>query len=1061
MSVTLRHRLDEQGGLRLLDDAARDAVARLAVTIELAPGDVLVDVGAPEPGLVYVATGRLDIVKQSPGGDWVGVDSLHPGAVQGRLGAERDRSSKVRLQAAEEPATIQLIDAQRFAAHLAAEPAVAARVAEAERLSDIVGFLRSSDVLSAAPKEELWEIAREAEEIALDPGRRLIQQGANEDWVFIVRDGRLAVTREEAPSVRLTVMKTGDIVGEMAVLSGDPRTANVDALETVRAYRIAGGVFRAVMDRQAAFMSGLKDLMAGRLRSVEEEAARAVADQEKAANATESSTEAPASPPSEAAPAERRVEASVAADARRTKREAPKVIEGPKRSTAVKVLRAALSLPAYPAIRQHSQMDCSAACLVTVAKYYGKTVSLNIAREMARVRQDGASMTNVMRAAHEMGFKTEAFISSITQLRDKKLPCIANWKGYHWIVVYEVTDSHVTVADPAEGLVRHPIDDFVEGWSRYTIFLEPTEKFAAFPESKPSIAAFFPYFRPHKRTIWELFAGAVFLQVLALFGPLFGKFVVDEVILKADAQWLTIALMVMVVVLLLNMLMDYVTDIIALNMTLGVNYEMISDVYRRLLRLPLSYFEARQIGDVTNRLEQHEEITQFITEDGLDTFINLLTAVAFTAVMFYLNTWLAAGAIAILFLNIGIVRFISPRVRQLDRETFVKEAAFESHTIESMRGAMTLKTLGADHQARWKYEEHFAGVTNLQFKEAKLSQGAEILAGLVDSLSDIIVLFIGGLFVMAGELTIGGLVAFTVLANGVQDPINALIGKWDEIQEVLVAVERLNDVREKEPEYDPDFDRENKVHLPSLQGHFQFRNVTFRYEDDDPDNVVQGLSLTIEPGQKVAFVGPSGCGKSTIIKLLFGFYKPKEGAVLADGFDYADVALPSLRRQIAMVPQESLIFRGSVRDNIAMARAGATLEDVVAAAKKADAHDFIGKMPGGYEAELVEQGANLSGGQKQRINLARAFLRDAPVLVLDEATSALDVETERVVMETILETYADRTVLMIAHRLSTVRKADLIVVLNDGLIVEQGTHEELIEARGFYYHLSARQMSAA
>ncbi|MEQ8602051.1 MAG: peptidase domain-containing ABC transporter [Marivibrio sp.] len=1048
MSVTLRQRLDEQDALRLLDDGARDEVAGLATVIQLAPGDVLVDVDAPAPGLVYVAAGRLDIVKPAPGGDWVGVDSLHPGAVQGRLGASADRASKVRLQAAETAATLELIDAQRFAAYLASNPSAAARMAEAERLSDIVGFLRSSEVLSAAPKEELWAIAREAEEIALAPGERLIRQGAQEDWVFIVREGRLAVAREEAPSVRLTVMKTGDIVGEMAVLSGEPRTANVDALEAVRAYRIQGGVFRAVMDRQAAFMSGLRDLMAGRLRNVEEEAVRAAADQETAPDAPVAGPQPQAA--AEAAPSERRA-----------KREAPKVIEGPKRSTAVKILRAALSLPAYPAIRQHSQMDCSAACLVTVAKYYGKTVSLNVAREMARVRQDGASMTNVMRAAHEMGFKTEAFISSITQLREKKLPCIANWKGYHWIVVYEVTDSHVSVADPAEGLVRHPIDHFVENWSRYTIFLEPTEKFAAFPESKPSIAAFFPYFRPHKRTIWELFAGAVFLQVLALFGPLFGKFVVDEVILKADAQWLTIALMVMIVVLLLNMVMDYITDIIALNMTLGINYEMISDVYRRLLRLPLSYFEVRQIGDVTNRLEQHEEITQFITEDGLDTFINLLTAVAFTAVMFYLNAWLAAGAIAILFLNIGIVRFISPRVRQLDRESFVKEAAFESHTIESMRGAMTLKTLGADHQARWKYEEHFAGVTNLQFKEAKLSQGAEILAGLVDSLSDIIVLFIGGLFVMAGELTIGGLVAFTVLANGVQDPINALIGKWDEIQEVLVAVERLNDVREKEPEYDPDFDRENKVHLPSLQGHFQFRNVTFRYEDDDPDNVVQGLSLTIEPGQKVAFVGPSGCGKSTIIKLLFGFYKPKEGTVLADGFDYADIALPSLRRQIAMVPQESLIFRGSVRDNIAMARAGATLEEVVVAAKKAEAHDFITKMPGGYEAELVEQGANLSGGQKQRINLARAFLRDAPVLVLDEATSALDVETERVVMETILDVYADRTVLMIAHRLSTVRKADLIVVLNDGLIVEQGTHEELIEARGFYYHLSARQMAAA
>ncbi|MBL4693432.1 MAG: peptidase domain-containing ABC transporter, partial [Magnetovibrio sp.] len=494
------------------------------------------------------------------------------------------------------------------------------------------------------------------------------------------------------------------------------------------------------------------------------------------------------------------------------------------------------------------------------------------------------------------------------------------------------------------------------------------------------------------------------------------------------------------------------------------NFNMVSHMYSRLLRLPLPYFEARKVGDITNRLEQHEQITEFITEDGLDTFINLLTAVAFAILMFMFNVWMSFAAIGFLLLNFFVVRYISPRLRQVERESFVKEADQESHTIESLQAAGTLKTLGAQHQSRWKYENNFAAVANLEFKEAKLSQVAGIITTMLDSLGDAAILFLGGYFVMDGQITIGDLVAFQVFANGVQGPIEALVGKWDEIQEVRIAVERMNDVLEKEPEFpdedSPEAQESQKVHLPRLLGQIEFSNVTFRYEPDDQSNVIQAVSLNIEPGQKVAFVGASGCGKSTLIKLLYGFYPLSSGQIFMDGFNQRDVTLKSLRKQISMVPQTSLMMHATVRDNIAMARPSATLDEIIEAAELAQAHEFITKMPGGYNAMLDERGTNLSGGQRQRLCLARAFLQHASILVLDEATSALDVETERLIMDNINTQFKDRTVLMIAHRLSTIRKADVIVVLNNGLIAEQGTHDELMHHKGLYYSLNGQHQAA-
>ncbi len=1047
MAAGLAERLQEHPDFRTLKAEDCAAIARLAKAVSADPSEVLNDIGEPDDGFYFVVSGTLDLVTGGEEGQRVVIDSLREGALEDCDILDPEEMIDYRLQAGSEPALLQHLGKKDVLDFLDSNPDVKAQIEEARKLRDVLDFLGHCKSLEGIPREGLATLARHVAEEDVKAGAFAIKQGDTDDSLFFVKKGLFVITRDEAPSVRIDTSGAGSILGEIAVLTGDARGANVIADEDSIIYRVPGDAFRSVVEEHKALMEQIQGVMSERHKRGSRKLAKAQKDAQKDAQK------------SETAPSSDDGNKEDKQDSRRRKAEVETV--SIKRGWLAKRAR-------LPAVRQHSQMDCSAACLSTICKYYGKEVSINTTREIARVKQEGASMTNVMRALSEIGFKNEAFISSMDQLREKqaegKLPAIANWKGYHWIVVYSVTNTHVVCADPAEGMVKHPIPEFEKNWSRYTIFLEPTTKFNDFPESKPSISKFFSFYTPYKSTILDLFLLAVFMQVLAIVSPLFGKFVIDDIILKGDQQWLLAAIYVMSAVTILSMIMDYISDVMALRLSLRCNFNMITHVYSRLLRLPLSYFEARKVGDITNRLEQHEEVTEFITEDGLDTFINLMTAVAFTILMFFFDVWLSIASLSFLLLNFFVVRFISPRLRQIERESFVKESEQESHLIESLQGAGTLKTMGAQHQARWKYEDNFAAVANLEFKETKLSQGADIFSTLLDSLGDVAILFLGGWFVMQGKMTIGDMVAFQAFANGVQGPINSLIGKWDEIQEVKIAVERMNDVLEKEPEF-PDEDKAeeelaDKIELPRLRGGIEFDNVTFRYEPDDPNNVIQALNLTIEPGQKVAFVGTSGCGKSTIIKLLYGFYPTSSGRIRVDGFDQKEVTLKSLRRQIAMVPQSSLMLRASVRDNIAMARANATLEEIIEAAELAQAHDFISKMPGGYDAKVEEQGSNLSGGQRQRICLARAFLQRSAILVLDEATSALDVETERVIMENIRGRFTGQTVLMIAHRLSTIRSADKIVVLNGGLVAESGTHDELMELKGLYYTLAGRQQSA-
>lgn len=711
----------------------------------------------------------------------------------------------------------------------------------------------------------------------------------------------------------------------------------------------------------------------------------------------------------------------------------------------------------FPVVRQQSMMDCGAACLATVCRYYGKQVSLNRMRELARVGRSGASMLNLLRAAKKLGYETEALLETYENLMRKPLPAIVNWRGFHWIVVYNATQTKVTVGDPSEGVRKMSKAEFLRGWTRYTLYLNPTEKIEQIEQSKPSLKQFAHYVQPYWHLLLEIALASFAIQIFGMFLPVFTKFILDEVIIKQNQQWLLYSLMAISALVFLNFIISFCRQQLLLFISIKTNFLMVTDFYKHVLGLPLPFFEVRKVGDITSRFQESHKITNFFTNIGLQSFLNVFSALLYLGLMFYFNarlTLVACFFLAFHFLNVYI---ITPKLQYFYRDTFQKGAEAQSFIIESLTGVNTIKTLGIEHLTRWNAENLYIRFTNAYLNTINFGIFSNLGSGLINNLSDAAVFFYGAFMVLQNQLSIGELVAFTALTQGLSAPIITLVGIWDVFQETLNAVERLNDIFESKPELNATAATE-KIKLPILLGHVRFDNLTFRHEQQSKNNVLQNISLEVQPGQRIAFVGRSGSGKSTLIKLMLGFYTPTHGKIYIDGFDVADIWLPSLRSQIGVVPQQSYLFKGTIGENIAKGKPEASFDEIIEAAKLAAAHDFISNFPKGYDTMLEEQGSNLSGGQRQRIAIARALVRNPRILILDEATSALDNESEDIVQANINKVFGDRTVFMIAHRLSTITSANLIVVIEGGNILEQGTHQQLMNKKGFYYYLSTQQL---
>jgi subfamily B ATP-binding cassette protein HlyB/CyaB len=551
----------------------------------------------------------------------------------------------------------------------------------------------------------------------------------------------------------------------------------------------------------------------------------------------------------------------------------------------------------------------------------------------------------------------------------------------------------------------------------------------------------------------EVLAASFSLQIFALISPLFFQVVIDKVLVHRGLSTLDVLVFGLLVVSVFESLLTALRTHVFSHTTNRIDVELGARLYRHLLALPLAYFEARRVGDSVARVRELENIRNFLTGSALTLVIDLVFTIVFLAVMFYYSPLLSWIVVASFPFYIALSAGLTPLFRARLDEKFKRGAENQAFLVESVTGVETLKAMAVEPQMQQRWEEQLAAYVSSSFRVLSLgnwaSQGVQLISKLVTALT----LYFGARLVIDNALTVGALVAFNMLAGRVAQPVLRLAQVWQDFHQAKLSIDRLGDILNTTPEpaYLP-----GRAAQPAIKGAITFDHVTFRYRLDGPE-VLRDVSLQMPAGQVIGIVGPSGSGKSTLTKLVQRLYVPESGRILIDGVDLAMVDVAWLRRQIGVVLQENFLFNRSIRDNIALADPSLPMERVIAAAKLGGAHDFILELPQGYDTIVGERGASLSGGQRQRIAIARALATNPRILIFDEATSALDYESERIIQDNMRKIAHGRTVLIIAHRLSTVRRADRILTLERGRLIEDGSHDELIGRGGRYANLHRLQ----
>jgi ATP-binding cassette subfamily B protein len=710
----------------------------------------------------------------------------------------------------------------------------------------------------------------------------------------------------------------------------------------------------------------------------------------------------------------------------------------------------------YPFIEQQSAADCGAACLAMISQYWGKRLSLNFLRNLTGVGRSGASLKNLARAAESLGYQARPVRASLNRLLEQNNPWIAHWQGDHYVTVYRSKGDRLLIADPAQGKRLIPRSEFLAGWTGYALLLDPTEHLNEIPTEKRSLGRFLKLLLPYRALGIQVILASFLIQVFGLVSPFFTQIILDKVVVNKSLTTLHVFALGILLFGIWSVLLSGIRQYLLSYLSNRLDLTMIGGFIRHALLLPLQFFESRHVGDILTRVNENQKIQRFLLNQVVLAWLDFLMAFVYLGLMLYYNWQLTLLIVAIIPPIALLTLAATPLLRRVSREVFNRSAEQNSALVETITGIATVKATATERELRWRWEDRLTQYLNSRFRSQKLGINLQAASGLINSVGSTALLWYGATLVIQDQLTIGQFVAFNMMIGKVLNPVLSLTNLWDEVQEVLISVERLDDIFSAEPEETSD---QSMLVLPRLKGDVKFENVTFRYDRDEERNTLQNIAFEVKAGQTVAIVGRSGSGKTTLVKLLQGLYHSESGNIWVDDHDIRHVSPQSLRSQLGVVPQECFLFSGTILENITLYRPEFSLEEAIKVAKLAEAHAFIQGMPLGYNTKVGERGANLSGGQRQRIAIARALLGEPRILILDEATSSLDAESERRFQQNLNRLSRDRTTFIIAHRLSTVRNADCILVLDRGILVERGNHEELMAQQGLYYHLAQQQLN--
>ncbi|MBF2029418.1 MAG: peptidase domain-containing ABC transporter [Oscillatoriales cyanobacterium C42_A2020_001] len=713
----------------------------------------------------------------------------------------------------------------------------------------------------------------------------------------------------------------------------------------------------------------------------------------------------------------------------------------------------------YPYVRGSGQVDAVLACFQMLAQHLAIPFRRDTLRKVLVNQQERIGSLSLMTCgavAELMNLSAQLVTVPAASVGRLQAPAIINWND-SFAVLYEISEKTMVLGVPQVGILRQKTSEFVQVWGEQgqVLLLQPTQYTQ---QQKFGLSWFLPYLSKYRTVLIEVLIASFFVQLFGLANPLMTQVIIDKVLVQNSADTLQVLGIFLIVIALFEALLTSLRTFLFVDTTNRIDLALGTEIINHLLRLPLRYFERRPVGELSTRINELENIRQFMTTTALTVVLDAVFSVIYIVVMVFYSWQLTLVALATIPLFALLTAFVSPIVRRQLRNKAERNAETQSYLVEVLSGMQTVKAQNIELRSRWQWQERYARYVSAGFKTVQTVTAASSTSQFLNQLSSLLVLWVGAYLVLRQELTLGQLIAFRIIAGYVTSPLLRLTQLWQNFQETALSLERLADIVDTPMESD-ESDRTN-ISMPLIKGGVKFENVSFRFNPSGPMQL-SNITLEFPAGVFVGVVGQSGSGKSTLMKLLPRLYPLESGRILIDGYDISKVELYSLRRQIGIVPQDTLLFEGTIQDNISLNYPEATNEEVIEAARIAAAHDFIMNLSNGYNTQVGERGSALSGGQRQRIAIARTVLQNPNLLILDEATSALDYESERQVCLNLAEAFKGRTVFFITHRLSTIRNADIILMMDQGVVVEQGTHDELMAMKGRYFCLYRQQEVAS
>ncbi len=725
-------------------------------------------------------------------------------------------------------------------------------------------------------------------------------------------------------------------------------------------------------------------------------------------------------------------------------------------------------MPKFPHYQQHDAMDCGPACLRMIARHYGKHYSLQTLRDRSYITREGVSMMGISDAAESIGFRTMGVRIGWDQLvSEAPLPCIAHWKQEHFVVVYKITKDTVYVSDPARGRIRFPREEFMQGWATtrqddtdkgLCLLLEPTPDFYKQADEhldKSGFGFLLQYLKPYRRYLTQLFLGLMIGSMLQLIFPFLTQSIVDKGINNQDLNFVTLIIIAQLVLIVGRTTVNFIRSWILLHLSTRINISLISDFLIKLMKLPVAFFNTKMTGDLIQRIQDHRRIENFMTTNTLNVLFSFFSLVVF-AIVLAIYSWSIFGifmAGSLLYV-VWVIVFMKRR-RELDHRRFAQLSDNQSNLIQLITGMQEIKLNNCEKQKRWEWENIQTRLFRVEVKGLSLQQYQQAGGVFINEVKNVAITFLAAQAVIEGSMTLGMMLAVQFIIGQLNAPLQQMIRFFHTAQDAKISLERLGEIHNKEDEEDV---ATPKITTLPENADLNLNHVYFQYEGPHSPYVLEDVHLQIPENKVTAVVGVSGSGKTTLIKLLLGFYGPVDGTIKIGDIRLGNFSNRVWRSKCGVVMQDGFIFSDTIANNIAVSDESVDRERLLHAVKTANIQQDIEALPLGYNTRIGKEGVGLSQGQQQRILIARAVYKDPAYLFFDEATNALDANNEKVIMNNLDAFFQGRTVVVVAHRLSTVRNADQIVVLDKGRIVEKGTHSELAARKGAYYDLVKNQL---